>query len=153
MAAGDFVWFTQAKVDLGNKIHNLGSGGDTIKFALITSAATPTETTAAPHWGGTGTTNFNTNEVTGTGGNYPAEGYTLLSQVFEASGANAKFDFADVSIAQNASNPTNARWAIIYNSTDANKRCLGYVDLGSDRDLTTGAFTFAPNASGLVTLS
>jgi hypothetical protein len=78
---------------------------------------------------------------------------TLASQVFEASGANAKFDFADVSIAQHANNPTNARWAIIYNSTDANKRCLGYVDLGSDRDLTTGAFTFAPNASGLVTLS
>lgn len=152
MAAGDFTWFTQAKVDLGNKVHNLGNGGDTLKMAFITSAATPTETTAAPHWGGTGTTNFSSNEVT-PGGNYSTGGITIGSQVFEAASANAKFDFADVTLAQHASNPTGARWGILYNSTDTNKRALGFLDLGSDRDLSSGAFSWAPNASGVMTLS
>lgn len=152
MAVGDFTWFTQAKVDLGNKIHNLGSGGDTLKFGLITASVTPTETDAAPHWGGSGTTDHSATQVT-PGGYYSSGGPTLASQEFVAASANAKFDFADVSIAQHASNPTNARWAIIYNSTDANKRALGFVDLGSARDLSGGAFSFAVHANGIVTLS
>ena len=152
MAAGDFVWFMQAKVDLGNKIHNLGSGGDVLKFGLITNAVTPTETDAAPHFGGTGTTNYATNQVT-AGGNYAAGGPTLTTQVFVAASPNAKFDFDDVAIAQNAGNPTNAWWAIIYNNTDTSKRALGFIDLGSVRDLTTGAFSYAVHANGAATIS
>lgn len=152
MASGDVTVFTQAKVDLGNKIHNLGSGGDTLKLGLITSAVTPAETDAAPHWGGSGTTNYATSQVT-AGGNYSSGGPSLANQSFAASGANAKFDADDVSIAQHASNPTNARWGIIYNSTDANKRALAFVDLGSARDLSGGAFTITWNASGIFTLS
>lgn len=152
MAAGDITWLTQAKVDLGNKIHNLGSGGDTLKVALVTNVVTPTETDAAPHFGGTGTTNYATNECT-PGGNYAAGGPTLASQTFAASGANAAFDAADLSIAKNASNPTNARWGILYNATDANKRALAFIDLGSVIDMTAYdlAITFA--AAGLATLS
>lgn len=152
MAAGDFTWFTQAKVDLGNKVHDLGTGGDTLKMAFITSSVTPTETTAAPHWGGTGTTDLSSNEVT-PGGNYSAGGISIGSQVFEAASANAKFDFADITLAQHASNPTGARWGILYNSTDANKRAIGFLDLGGDKDLSSGAFSWAPNASGVATLS
>lgn len=151
MAAGDIVVFSQAKVDLGNKVHNLEA--DTIRLGLITNAATPAENTAAPHWGGTGTTNFNTNECAGTGGNYPAEGVTLANNVFVASGANAKFDADDVSVAQHASNPTDARWGIIYNDTDANKRAIAYVDLGSVRDLTTGNFSITWDAAGIFTVA
>lgn len=149
MAAGDVTWFYQAKVDLGLKIHNLDT--DTIKLGLITSAVTPTETDAAPHWGGTGTTNFATNQVT-PGGNY-ASGGPDISATYAGASPNAKFDATDVSIAQDASNPTNARWGIIYNDTDTNKRALAFVDLGSARDLTTGAFSIAWNASGIATLS
>jgi hypothetical protein len=147
MAAGDFTWFTQGKVDLLNKVHNLGS--DTLKLALITSAVTPTETDAAPHWGGTGTTNFATNEVT-PGGNYTTGGVTLGSVTAAAASANAKFDAADISILQHASNPTNARWGILYNSTDANKRALGFLDLGSARDLSGGNFSHAWDANGIM---
>ena len=152
MASGDFTVFSQAKIDLGNKIHNLGSGGDVLKFGLATNVVTPTEADAAPHWAGTGTTNYATNQVT-PGGNYSTGGPTLTTQVFNASGANAKFDVDDVSITQNASNPTNARWAVLYNSTDANKRALGFLDLGSVRDLSGGNFTVTWNASGVFTLS
>lgn len=150
MAAGDFTWFTQGKVDLLNKVHNLGS--DTLKLALITSAATPTETTAAPHWGGTGTTDYSANEVT-PGGNYTTGGVTLASVTAAADGADAKFDAADISITQHASNPTNARWGILYNSTDANKRALGFLDLGSARDLSGGNFSHAWSASGIMKIA
>ena len=38
-------------------------------------------------------------------------------------------------IAVNASNPTDARYAIIYNSTAATKRCIAFIDLLAPRNL------------------
>ncbi len=152
MAAGDFTWFTQAKVDLGLARHNLGSGGNTLKLALVTAVVTPAETDAAPHFGGTGTTNYATNQVS-AGGNYAAGGATLANQSVVASGANAKFDADDVSWSKNASNPTNARWGILYNDSDANKRALGFVDLGGAIDMSAYDLTVQWNASGIITIS
>lgn len=217
MALGDFTPFRQFKLDLGNKIHDLDS--DTWKVGLITSAVTPAASDAAPHWGGTGTTNFATNEVT-PGGNYAANGPSLASVSYAASTNSASgattnaagyaigatsitlaaagtgaiasgetVQFAGdlsiylvktgvanvaaggtleihgglnkaiaasatnitqtpsvqwkaqkISIAQDAANPTNARWGIVYNSTDANKRAAGIIDFGSARDLSAGLF-------------
>lgn len=145
MAVGDIKWFAQGLLDLGNKIHDLD--GDTLKVGLITSAVTPTIGTAAPHWGGTGTTDFNTNEVT-PGGNYDAEGETLAGVSWSLVSNVATLRATDVSILQNASNPTNARWGIVYNATDANKRAIAFVDLGSDRNLTTGDFTINFGGAG-----
>lgn len=137
MAVGDIKWFAQGLHDLGNKIHNLSS--DVIKLGLITSAATPAVSTAAPHWGGTGTTNFSTNQVT-TGTSYSTGGPTLVDTWTLVS--NVPTFRADiVTIAQDASGFTNARWGIIYNSTDANKRALAFVDLGSDRSIQAGSLT------------
>ena len=146
MATGDIRWFAQALLDLGNKIHDLD--GDTLKVGFITNAVTPAVGDAAPHWGGTGTTNFNTNEVTGTGGNYTAEGVTLSGVSWSLVSSVATLRATDISIAQHASNPTDARWGILYNSTDANKRALAFLDFGSARDLTAGAFTFNFGGSG-----
>lgn len=137
MAAGDVTTFDQAKVDFGNKIHDLDS--DTYKVGLITSAATPTASTAAPHWGGTGTTNFATSQVT-PGGNYATGGPSLTSVAYTNSGGTVSWVAAKVSIAMDVANPTNARWGIIYNDTDANKRAVAYVDLGADRDMSAGPF-------------
>lgn len=141
MAAGDITIFKQAKIDLGNKIHDLD--GDTWKVAFITSAVTPTANDAAPHWGGTGTTNFATSQVT-PGGNYTTGGVTLASVAYSDDGSDGDIDWraAKISIAQHASNPTNARWGIIYNDTDANKRAFGFIDLGSAINMTTGPFEF-----------
>ena len=61
MASGDFKWFAQGLHDLGNKIHDLDT--DDWRMGIITTAATPAVNTSAPHWGGTGTTNFSTNQV------------------------------------------------------------------------------------------
>lgn len=149
MAAGDFVVFDQFLQDVGRKVHQLET--DVIKFGLVTNVTTPTASTADPRWGAGGTTNFDTNEVT-AGGNYAAEGPDISATYSQTSGT-ATFDATDVSIAQNAANPTNARWAIIYNSTSAGKECIGFLDLGSVINLSTGSFTVTWNASGLFTIA
>jgi hypothetical protein len=148
MAAGDFKWFAQGLHDLGNKIHDLDA--DDFRIGLVTSVVTPAVNTAGPHWAGTGTTNLATNQVA------TATAYTgpiaLSSEAWTLTATGAALDFADVVVAQDASGFTNARWAIVYNNTDANKRALGYLDLGSDRSIVSGSLTLAINASGTLAL-
>lgn len=152
MAVGDVVVFAAAKEKMGDGALALSTGP--FHIGLITSAATPTETATDPRWGSGGTTNYSSNEVT-PGGNYSAGGPQLdvtITDNWSLSGATATFDLDDVSISQHASNPTNARWGIIYQN-DANDYAIAYVDLGSDRDLSGGNFTITWNASGLFTLA
>lgn len=151
MASGDFVVFDQYLLDLGNKIMDMDT--DTFNFALIKSLANggadPAATDPAPHFGGTGTTNYALAEVT-AGGNYSAGGSTLANNTWTVATSVLKFDFDNVSILKNAANPTNARWAIVYDFTDTNKRCVGFLDLGSDKDLTAGDFSYTvPPTNGV----
>jgi hypothetical protein len=146
MAAGDIVIFNEFKEDVGQKIHNLSS--DTFKLGLVTNAVTPAATTADPRWGAGGSTNLSSSQVT-PGGNYSSGGPTLASSTWSETSGTATFDAADVSIAQNASNPNNARWAVIYNDTSAGKEAVAFVDLGGVTDLTAGAFSITWNASGI----
>lgn len=146
MAQGDVVFFDQALLDLGKKLHDLSA--DTIKLGLITSVVTPAATTADPRWGAGGSTNLSTNEVT-AGGNYAAGGPSLATVTWTLTGGLAMLDAADLTVTQHASNPTNARWGILYNSTDVGKRAIGYVDLGSAFDMTTGDLVFTWNANGI----
>lgn len=150
MAAGDFKWFAQAIHDLGNKIHDLDN--DDWRMGIITSVTTPAVNTSAPHWGGTGTTNMSTNQVA-TGGTSYTGPIVLTSEAWTLTATGAAFDFADITLAQDASGFTNGRWGIVYNNTDANKRCLGYLDLGSDRSIVSGALTLTINASGALSIA
>lgn len=153
MAAGDITLFHEYSDDLGLKIHNLNT--DTIKLGVIKSAANggddPAAADADPRWGAGGSTNFATAEVT-PGGNYTTGGPDTVNTWAESAGT-ATLDGTDISIAQNASNPTNARWGILYNDTSAGKECIAFVDLGSDFDMTTGDLAINWNASGIKTLS
>ena len=150
MAAGDITLFNEFKEDVGQKIHNLSS--DTFKIALVTNAVTPAAGTSDPRWGAGGSTNLSTYEVT-PGGNYSAGGATLSSSTWSETAGTATFDASDVTIAQNASNPNNARWAIIYNDTSSGKEALAFVDLGGVTDLTAGAFQATWSASGIFALT
>ena len=153
MAKGDVTVFAQYKLDMGDKLHN--NSGDTFKIGLVTSVTAPTETISDPRWGTGGGTNFLTTEVT-PGGNYTTGGPSLsvtITDNWTLSTATAKFDGDDVSILQNGSNPTNARWGIIYNDTDAGKRGVAFIDLGSDTDLSAGDFTITWDAAGIFTLA
>ncbi len=133
MATGNVKWFAQALLDLGNKIHNLSS--DDFRLGIVTTGTVPAITTAAPHWGGTGTTNFATTQVVTTGTVYTApivltsESWTLVSNV-----PTLRADI--INLAQDASGFANGAWGIIYNNTDANKRAICYVELSSGGTLS-----------------
>jgi len=108
-----------------------GSGGDTFKLAMFTSAATL----------GASTTNYTTaNEVSSSG--YTAGGSALVNQGVKVSSAIAITDFADLSF---TGVTLTARGALIYNTqtnggsstTDA----VAVLDFGADKTATSGTFT------------
>jgi hypothetical protein len=151
MAAGEFKWFAQGLHDLGNKIHDLDA--DDLRMGIVTNTNVPTVNETAPHWGGTGTTNFATNEVdTATGYTGPivltAEAWTL-----EATGAI--LDFANIAIPQDAGGFTDAAYGIVYNNTDANKRAIGFVEIssGGTGSNVSGALNLNLNAAGALRLA
>lgn len=149
MAAGDVTVYNAHLQDIGRGVHNLETGD--ISMGLVTTSYTPTAGDAVPTWGAGGTTNTSTNEVT-PGGNYAAGGPSIGGTYSQTSGT-ATFDVTDVSITQNAGNPTNARWGIIYNDTATNKECIGFIDLGAAINLASGDFSITWNASGFYTIS
>lgn len=150
MAQGDYITFNQAKLDILNGIFDLDT--DDIRLGFTNSTTTPTATTAGPHWGGTGTTNLAANEV--NGGNVPVGGFVLTGETLTPAGGTVTWDdTGNVSILQNVANPNNARWGILYDNTDVNKRAIGYLDLGGVTDMTAGDFTVTWNANGIFTLA
>jgi len=146
MAAGDVVFYEQFYVDVQEGIHNLET--DTIKLGLVTSTYTPTAADADPRWGAGGTTNTSTNEVT-AGGNYPAGGLSVANPSVTLVSGQGEFNADDVSATQNASNPTDARWGVIYNDTALGKQAIGYLDLGAVIDLSAGDFSVQWDLNGI----
>jgi hypothetical protein len=154
MAAGDTKWFAaylERVFDFGEA--DWGATPNTIKCALIKSAANgghdPSVTDAYPTWGAGGSTDLSAAEVT-PGGSYSAGGVsvaapgtTLNSNVIELDHGNP------ASWAQDASNPTNARWAIFYDDSTTNKDCMYFFDLGSDSDMTTGELSLTMGSPAL----
>lgn len=128
MAAGDMKWFAQGLLDLGNKIHDMD--GDDWRMGIVTNATVPSLSTAAPHWGGTGTTNFASTQV-GTGGTSYTGPVVLAGESWALVANVATFGADAVSLAQDASGFTNGAYGIIYNNTDANKRAIGFVEISS----------------------
>jgi hypothetical protein len=116
---------TSFKSELLEKFHDLGSGGDAIKIALFTSAATLDETT---------TVYAAANEAAGAG--YVAGGNTLAGQVVTTSGSTAYVDFTDSTWAASS---ITARGALIYNSTAAN-RAIIVLDFGVDKTSSASNF-------------
>jgi hypothetical protein len=136
MAIGDIRWFAQSLLDLGKKVHDLS--GDTLKLGFLTSAVTPAIGTSDPHWGGTGTTDLSTNQAS-PGTSYVTGGPTL-THTWAIVGTVPTLRASKVTLAHDAANTTfSARWAVIYNSTDANKRAIAFIDLGSDRTISGGS--------------
>jgi hypothetical protein len=150
MSQGDFTWFNAAKHKLGLAVVNLET--DVLKLGLITDAVTPAADTANPCWGAGGTTNLSSSQVT-PGGNYASGGPTVANNTFTESSGTVTLDGDAVSIAQNASNPTDARWGVLYSDTATAKDALGFLDLGGVTDLSAGGFSATPNAAGIMTLA
>lgn len=147
MATGNIKWFAQGLLDLGNKIHNLSA--DVLKLGIVTTATVPSVTTAAPHWGGTGTTNFAANQVS-TGGTQYTGPKTLASVTWTLVSGVPTLRATDIAMTQDASGFSNGAWGIIYNDSDANKRALGYVELSAAgaASLVAGALTIDWQGAG-----
>jgi hypothetical protein len=154
MATGTVKWFNQGLMDLGNKVHNLSS--DDIRIGIVTTSTVPTSATAAPHWGGTGTTNFASSQVNTSGSVYTGpqvlsnKSYTLVSGI-----PTLRADI--LSLPQDVSGFTNGAYGIIYNNTDTNKRALGFVEFSSSGtiSLVTGSLTvdWANGTNDILTLT
>ena len=151
MAQGTVVMFQEFLGSMGLGEFNLNT--DVYKIGLITAVATPATDAADPGWAVARTTDYSANEST-PGGNYTTGGTDITNTWAEAAGVG-KFDAADQApyLAQHASNPTVVRWGIIYNDTDADKKAIGYIDMGSSYDATTGDINITWNASGIFTFT
>lgn len=128
---------------------------DVIKLALITSAVTPTDSDAVPGMNAGATTTYT--EVS-AGGGYTAKGEALAALgtcVVEAAGTMTfDDDSASITWTQNGSSPTDARYGIVFNSSDSGlERAICWIDLGATIDLTAGDLTVTWNASGLFTIA
>jgi len=144
MAINDFFLFEEVAADISN-IHDLDA--DDFRWALITNTP-PAVNTASPNLA-------DFTECT-PGGQYVAvtaepTGKAVNLTYTEADGV-ATADGDDVSWTQDASNPTNARCALLVNVSQG-LAAVGYYDLGSAFDMTTGPLAINPNASGIFTVT
>ena len=139
MAAGDTkLMGNYIEAMANNTLTTIWSGASAIKVALVTSSTTPSINDSFPTFGAGGTQNYSTTEVAATGG-YTAGGVTLSGcTVVQTNNVVALNATSPISWAANASSPTNARWAIVYNNTTTNKEVLGYIDLGGVVSLVPG---------------
>jgi hypothetical protein len=151
MATGNIKWFQQAVLDLGRKIHDLSA--DALQVGIITSAVAPAMNTAGPHWGGTGTTNFASNQVS-TGGGYTGP-IALASVTWTIVAGVPTLRAADVPIPQNAAGFADGAYAIIFNNTDANKRAIAFIELSAAGGISivSGSFTIDFQGAGTDVLS
>lgn len=145
MARGDQKAFYDypRKAGLGN----YNNSTNTFKVALLTDTyASVSQTLTDPVL-----TSFT--EVT-PGGNYSAGGITLTTVTWTRAGAVTKLDADDLSLLKNASNPANARTALVYNDTVADN-AYSVVDLTTDGttplDLVNNDLNITWNASGIIT--
>lgn len=127
MATSFKVEILTAYHNFGTTVTRAGTGADTFKIALFTSAATLSAAT---------TTYSTTNEVSGTG--YTAGGNTLtISQAPTSTSTTAWLDFADSTW---SAATITANGALIYNSTQGG-RAVAVLAFGGDKTSTAGDFT------------
>jgi hypothetical protein len=123
---------------------HLWNSTDTYYCAIVdNTAANFDQTTADPHWGGTGTTDLSANECTPNGAFFPVDGRTCDVGTGATGGANTwELDLTDPATwGVDSSNPVNCYYGVVYNFTDAAKKCVAFVDLGGIFDATTGDLT------------
>jgi len=148
MAAGDSTIFDQFWENIAEKVHNLGS--DTLKLGLTNGTTVPIKTIADPRWGAGGTTNFAAEEVA-AGGSYTAGGEALVSVTSALSTSVYVLNANDILVwVLQAGSPTNARYAILYNNTDAGKHAILAIDLGVVKDLTLVDIPITWNSQGIL---
>lgn len=150
MAQGTVIDFDSWVEGIGNGVFDMS--GDVFKMGIINNSLTPVAAAADARWGAGGAVDYSANEVT-PGGNYAAGGPSLSAVITDnwtSSGGTVTFNGDDISIAQNASNPSNGYWGIIYDDTIAGKNVVAFIELGGPIDFAAGLFTITWHANGIV---
>ena len=149
MAQGTVTMFEEFLGTMGLAEFNLNT--DVYKIGIVTNSNPPVAADPDPGWAAARTTDFSATEVT-PGGGYTTGGTDITNIYSEAAGVST-FDAGDQLpyVAQNGSNATDARWGIIYNDTDSDKKAIGFLDFGSDFDMTTGDLNITWDGSGIFT--
>lgn len=145
MARGDITFFEEA---LDDAFFGGWATTDDIKCAILDNTVDPTAADATPALG-------DYTEV-GAAGTYTAGGTSLgnWGTLSVESGGTLTFDSGtNPTWAQDASNDTDAYWALLYNDTQAGDPAFAFVDLGGPVDMSAGALTVTWNASGIFTIS
>ena len=128
------------KGDLFEKQVDLGTGGDTLKVALLSGGHTFTATNTI--WG-----NLTANDISGNTG-YITGGYTLSGQSVTTA-ATTKFDATDLAMTEAT---FTAAHAVIYDVTNT-ESLICSIDFGGDKTVSSGTFTIQWNADGIITLA
>lgn len=141
MASGIYTSF---KTSLMDKVVDLGTGGDTIKVALLDNSHA--FTAANDGWA-----DVSANEISGTG--YTTGGATLAGQTVAEDGTSAKWDGTDTAW---SSASFTAYHAVIYDdtvTTPTADQLICSIDFGGAQTVTSGTFTIQWHSSGIITLS
>jgi hypothetical protein len=123
---------------LGAGVFDLSS--DSLKLCLLTSAYTPDATDAV--YGDL------SGEVA-NGNGYTTGGKALTGVTWTQDGNGAVLDAADPSW---TSATFTARYAVLYDDTDANKSLICLFDFGGNVAVTAGTFTVSFDAAGMLVL-
>lgn len=152
MATGTVTLFNQFYEDVGKAQYNLET--DSIMVALVTNTVVPTAADPLPNFGGalSGGTDYSANEVAAST-SYVAGGLDIAATFSQTSGVATLDGATNPSWAQDASGATNIYYGIIYDTTNAGKRAIGFVDLGGPVSLVAGSLTVNWNASGIASWS
>ena len=136
MASGVYVVF---KGDVLEKQVDVGSGGDTIKVALMTNSHAFTNTDDV--WG-----DVSANEISGAG--YTAGGATLGGQAVTEATAT-KWDGDDTAW----TSATFSAWHCVIVDITNTSSLICSIDFGGEQAVASGTFTIQWNAAGIITLT
>jgi len=123
---------------------------DAFKVALFSSATLPTATYQSYNVGGAGVSLTNDKTEVGSGSGYTTTGASLSTPTWVESAGTVTFDAVDTAW---SSATFTARWAAIYDNTDANKGLVALIDFGTSKSVTAGTFTIQWHSSGIFTLA
>lgn len=124
-AQGTFTLFNDFAEQLGEKLNDFESGGDTFKVQIIDNTKTAVKTDVNPVIG---------DYTAVSGGTYADQ--TLANQACTLSGNVATVTADDVTFAKDAaSGPTTCYQAVLFND-GATKYCVGFIELTADSGVT-----------------
>lgn len=139
MASGVYNNF---KAELMNGSYNLGSGGNTLKLALLNNSHSFVAENDV-------FSDVSANQISGTG--YTAGGATLTNQAVSIDDTDDEgvFDADDVSWTTAS---FTAYHGVLYNTSVTNDLILS-IDFGGAQTVTAGTFTIQWNAEGILNLT